>query len=250
MKKIITFDLDNTLAESKLPIAESMQLVLKKLLEHMQVAIISGGAFEQFEKQVIYQLNLNEELSPRLHLFPTCGTQYYRFEDGDWSRVYLEGMTDEDIRRIINALEKVIVEEGIDKLECYGDRIENRANSQVTFSGFGQKAPLEIKSKFDPDRSRRLRIRDRLLELIPEFSIKIGGTSSIDITKPGIDKAYGIEKMIQYLSITKDEILFVGDELSETGNDYPVKARGVECIETKGPENTINIINKFLDTII
>jgi len=246
-KKIVVFDLDKTLTASKMPLEDDMVEAIKKLLSSYLVAIISGGRFEQFRKQVLDKLNLDEEAAKRLHLFPTCGTQYYRYENGDWIRVYLEGMTDDEVKRIIAALEVVIKEEGIDKLECYGERIENRENSQVTFSAYGQKAPLEVKSKFDPDRSKRLKMRDKLLQIIPEYSIKLGGTSSIDVTKPGIDKSYGIKKIMEYLSLSMDEILFVGDELEESGNDYPVKEMGVDCIQTTSPRHTIEIIEQIVE---
>lgn len=246
MKKIIAFDLDKTLAQSKSNLEHDMVIALKNLLSKYLVAIVSGGNFEQFEKQVLSYLKLDSNLASKLHLFPTCGTQYYKFGEGKWERVYIEGMADQDVKRIVKALECVVSEEGLNDLPSWGERIENRANSQVTLSALGQQAPVDEKSRWDPDKSKRLRMRSKLQELIPEFDIKIGGASSIDITKPGIDKAYGVRKMMEYLNLEIEEILFLGDELEEEGNDYPVKAMGVECIKTNGPEHTLEIISEII----
>ena len=48
-RKIIAFDLDGTLAESKSPLADKMAEILNELLTKYQVCVISGGKFEQFE---------------------------------------------------------------------------------------------------------------------------------------------------------------------------------------------------------
>ena len=75
--------------------------------------------------------------------------------------------------------------------QVWGEVIEDRG-SQITFSALGQQAPLEQKDKWDPDFTKRKKIKAILDTLIPEFSVRMGGATSIDITKPGIDKAYGI----------------------------------------------------------
>ncbi len=246
MKKIVIFDLDNTLAESKQKIQYNMVETLKLLLQSVMIGIISGGSFDQFKKQVLEELQPSENEASRIHLLPTSGTQYYRYLNNQWTLIYKVGMEEDDINKIWEALEKVIKEEGINKMVCFGERIENRGNSQITFSGYGQSAPLDIKSKFDPDKSIRLRMKQKLDQLLPEFNVRIGGTSSIDITKPGIDKSFGINRLIEHLGLQKNDILYIGDELEEAGNDYPVKSMGIECIKTTGPANTIEIIKNFI----
>jgi phosphomannomutase len=56
MKGLIIFDLDGTLAESKLPLDAEMAALLARLLEVVKVAVISGGAWAQYEKQVLSHL--------------------------------------------------------------------------------------------------------------------------------------------------------------------------------------------------
>jgi len=66
------------------------------------------------------------------------------------------------------------------------------------------------------------------------------------VTKPGIDKAYGIQKLLDVLSITKEEVLFIGDRLAEGGNDYPVKAMGVDSMEISDWQETALVIETII----
>jgi phosphomannomutase len=66
----------------------------------------------------------------------------------------------------------------------------------------------------------------------------MGGTTSLDVTKPGIDKAYGIRKLRDLLDISLKEMIFIGDALFVGGNDYPAKEAGVVSIPVRGPNET------------
>jgi hypothetical protein len=94
MKSLIIFDLDGTLAESKSDLDREMATLLARLLGTVDVAIISGGAWGQFEKQVLAFLPHDERLK-RLFLLPTCGTKFYRFDEA-WKKLYSEDFTGEE----------------------------------------------------------------------------------------------------------------------------------------------------------
>ena len=121
--------------------------------------------------------------------------------------------------------------------KVWGEVIEDRG-SQITFSALGQQAPLEEKNKWDPDFAKRKKIKAILDTLIPEFSVRMGGATSIDVTKPGIDKAYGIGKLRDILGISLREMIFIGDALFVGGNDYPAEQAGVVSIPVRGPNET------------
>ena len=128
-------------------------------------------------------------------------------------------------------------------------KLLKRRDSQITFSALGQKADLEEKKKWDPDFEKRKKMKVLLDDLLPEFSVKLGGSTSVDVTRIGVDKAYGIKKLQEILSININEMLFVGDALFPGGNDYPVKELGVTSIQVKNVEETkkiIEAINSFL----
>ena len=134
-----------------------------------------------------------------MSLLPTCGTKFYQYES-DWKLLYSEDFTDEEKTKIISSLKQATGSPDLKPQQTWGDIIEDRG-SQITFSGLGQHAPLEEKEKWDPDFSKRKRIKALLDKLIPEFSVRLGGATSIDVTKHGIDKAYGIRKLRDVLGI-------------------------------------------------
>ena len=243
-KKLIVFDLDKTLSESKQPMDDEMAALLRLLLELKKVSVISGGSFNQFQKQFVPKLTRGRR--EHLFLFPTCGSAFYRHGKRGWENVYTETLSEEDKRRIFEAFEKMFDEVGFVLPEkVYGELIEDRA-TQITFAGFGSQAPLPLKSVWDPDRRKRLAMIAVLTRLIPEFEIRTGGTSSIDVTRKGIDKAHGIRQMEKHLNMPIQDMVFVGDDLGEGGNDHPVIATGVEIVEVTGPEHTKNVIREIL----
>ena len=235
MKKLIVFDLDGTLAESKSAIDDEMSGLLHDLLGIVQVAVISGGEWPQFEKQVVWQLPHDERLA-RLSLLPTCGTKFFQYEKV-WNKIYSEDFTADDKQKIITSLTKAFQKSGFKAEKVWGEAIEDRG-SQITLSALGQEAPLAEKDRWDPDFAKRKKIKSMLDALIPEFSVRIGGTTSIDVTKPGIDKGYGIRKLRDILNISVREMIFIGDALFVGGNDYPAKEAGVVSIPVRGPHET------------
>jgi hydroxymethylpyrimidine pyrophosphatase-like HAD family hydrolase len=66
------------------------------------------------------------------------------------------------------------------------------------------------------------------------------------VTRKGIDKAYGMRKLLEFLGIGVDDVLFVGDRLEEGGNDYPVLAMGVPCVAVSGWKQTADFLDRFL----
>lgn len=235
MKKLIIYDLDGTLAESKSSLDKEMAALLHDLLGIVNVAVISGGDWPQFEKQVLCNLPPDDRLK-NLSLLPTCGTKFFKFTE-DWEKIYSEDFTVDEKEKIITSLNKAIEGSGFKAEEIWGETIEDRG-SQITYSALGQQAPLQEKKNWDADFTKRKQITILLDNLIPEFSVRMGGTTSIDVTKPGIDKAYGIRKLRDILGIQLQEMLFVGDALFPGGNDYPVEESGVTSIPVRGPDET------------
>ena len=243
MKKVAIFDLDGTLAESKAPLDRDVGFWLGKLLEFTRVAVISGGAWPQFQKQLLAHLPGGRHLG-RLSLLPTSGTRFMTY-DGDWRELYAENFTAEQKNKIIKVLNGVFQASGDVPPRHWGRVIEDRG-SQITLSALGQEAPLDEKKKWDPDFTKRKEMKAKLEPLLPEFSIGLGGSSSIDVTRPGVDKAYGIGKLREVLGVDIGDMVFVGDALFEGGNDYPARRTGVDCIEVAGPKETRKVIEAFV----
>lgn len=243
MKKLVVFDLDGTLAESKSSLDAEMSKLLHDLLGVVKVAVISGGDWPQFEKQVLSHLPHDQRLE-NLSLLPTCGTKFFRYS-GDWKKIYSEDFTADEKKKIIDSLNKAFQAAGFKVEEVWGEVIEDRG-SQITLSALGQQAPLAEKIKWDPDFAKRKKIKAILDALIPGFSVRLGGATSIDVTKPGIDKAYGMRKLRDILGISLKEMIYVGDALFRGGNDYPAEQVGVISIPVRGPEDTKRVIEAII----
>jgi len=243
MKRLIVFDLDGTLAESKSPLDAEMATLLAGLLAVIRVAVISGGAWPQFQKQLLAQLPDDDRLK-QLSLLPTCGTKFYR-RNGAWKNAYSEDFSAADRNRVVDALNKALDASGFRATRCWGDVIEDRG-SQITLSALGQAAPLEAKHVWDPDFRKREKIKAILEPWIPGFSVHLGGATSIDVTRPGIDKAYGIAKLHEILGVEIADMVFVGDAVFPGGNDYPAKQAGVLSIAVRDPHETKRVIEAII----
>jgi phosphomannomutase len=239
MKALFVFDLDGTLAASKSAIDAEMATLLTTLLTQAKVAIISGGASPQFEKQVLAHLPDHDHFDD-LSLLPTCGTSFFRYTDA-WHKLYSEDLSEEQKHKIIAALNAAVTSAGFHVDKTWGAAIEDR-QSQITYSALGQEAPLDEKARWDPDFSKRKKIKAILDGSLPEFSVRLGGSTSIDVTLPGIDKAYGIRKLRDVLGIPIAEMLYVGDALFPGGNDYPARGTGATCIQVRDPDETKRVI--------
>ena len=255
-KSLISFYLYCTLAPSKSSLPYIILLALNSLLDHYHFCFISVVKFGHFETQLLQGLHTTTDKLDRLHLMPTCGTQYYRYDgiSGNWKQVYAENFTEAEKKKIISTLEEGVEELGYKESKVYGETIEDRG-SQVTFSALGQdivtelgEKGVELKEAWDPDQSKKLKLRNYLAQRLPEFEVRAGGATSIDITKPGIDKAYGMQKLIDMLDISKDDILFLGDRMQEGGNDYPVMAMGIDSLEVSRWEDTALVLEGILHT--
>ena len=217
--------------------------MLRRLLGVIMVAVISGGDWPQFEKQLLFPLPQDDCLL-NLSLFPACGTKYYQYS-GEWKKLYEEDFTAHERRKIFDSLAKARVSSGFKVEKTRGAAIEDRG-SQITFSALGQRAPLEEKKKWDSDYAKRNKIGAILDTLIPEFSVRMGGATSIDITRPGIDKSYGIGKLRDLLGVSLKEMIFIGDALFPGENDYPVREAGVDSIPIHDARETKRVTETIL----
>ncbi len=245
--KLVVFDIDSTLTESKQEISPEMAKLVSELASKASIAIISGAAFKQFEWQVLSGLPAGEHLK-NIFLLPADGTVRCEYAEGGWKCESDEGLAEEEKNRIRQAFAEALEKTGLKEESVYGELIEDRG-AQMNFSALGQDAPHELKAGWDPDNSKRVRIVGELEKIIPEFSFHIGGTTSIEITKPGVDKAYGLEIFMKEKGFSAEEILYVGDKLFPGGNDAPVKKLGVKTEEVSGPEDTKKVITRLLGNL-
>ncbi|MEV4737909.1 MULTISPECIES: HAD-IIB family hydrolase [unclassified Microbacterium] len=243
---LVAFDLDDTLAPSKATIDPRIADLLVALLQKVDVAIISGGNEQQFRSQVIAQLrDVDAAQLARLHLLPTCGTRYLRHDGADFAAVYAHDLNETEKSGALTALREEAERLGLWEAEPWGAILEDRG-SQITFSALGQKAPVDAKHDWDPTGAKREALRAAVAPRLPGLEVRSGGSTSIDITRAGIDKAFGMQRLAELTGIPLASMLFYGDRLDEGGNDYPVLALGVPSVAVDGWEDTAAKLDALL----
>ncbi len=246
MPKAIIFDIDGTLTVSKSLLSRDMGVLLAQLFEKAPVAIMSGGSYAQFQRQLLN--SMPEEVNyANLYLFPTSSAQCYIWKDAKWQMLYENQFTQEEKTLVLNALSEALHETGLDQKppRLWGDQIEDRG-SQITWSALGQQAPVEEKEKWDHDRAKRLPLQSAILAKISGFSVGVNATSSIDITRKGITKAYGVRQFSKIIDTPISDMVYIGDALFHGGNDEIVKETGIPTKQADGPSDTASIIKTFL----
>lgn len=242
------FDLDGTLTKSKSPMTPDMGEALARLIARVPVAVTSGGWFPQYEKQFLPYLPENF-VRENLYLFPSSASRCYLYRDGAWTVRYAHDFTPAERDEIMAALKASLEEAGLgeDPTPVWGPRIEDRG-SQITFSALGQRAPVEEKAKWDPDKTKRTPVRDGVARRVPGLSVRMNSYSSIDITKEGLDKAYGVRQYSELTGIPIGEMLYVGDGLFPGGNDEVVVATGIPTHKVSGPDESKALIEKMVSS--
>ncbi len=236
-KDLIVFDLDGTLSESKTKIDKTMAKIFCSLLDKKKVAVIGGGNYLQFQKQLLKGLKCPKSKFENLFLLPTSGGRFYEYKKNKWQLVYKISLTKEEKQKIYKAIKKSLIDVGYKKpKKVYGQVVEDREN-QITFSALGQDAPLKEKEFWNKNSDVRPKIKKALKKYLPEFEIRLGGTTSLDITHKGIDKAYGVRQLRDRLNIPIEQMIYIGDALYPGGNDSAVLKTKIDSIQIAGPED-------------
>lgn len=243
MKRLVAFDLDGTLAESKQALDPEMAGLLACLSRVSTVAVISGGDWPQFRRQLVGNLADGIDLA-RWYLLPTSGTKLYRHQ-GSWTQIYADLFSDTERAAILTAFAAALKVAGLADERISGERIEDRG-SQITFSGLGQQAPLEAKAAWGSRFAKRKRLQATPSASLPGFAVRIGGSTSIDITRAGIDKAYGMGRLSVISGIAFADMIFIGDALYPDGNDYAVYKAGVDMIAVRDVHETKRAIEAII----
>lgn len=247
--KLVVFDLDGTLAESKQRVSAEMGELFSQLLQRIPVAVMSGASLKQFETQLLPSLPSDARLE-RLYLFPTNAASCYLYRQDKWHPEYDMQFSADETEKILKALDEALGEVGLreEPPQLWGNRIENRSSGQISFSPLGQQAPVAEKEKWNREHNDiRKRLRDAVARRLPGFNVAMGGLTTIDITHADVSKAFGIKKLVDLSRIAVSEMLYVGDAFGEGGNDAVVVKSGIKTHPVLGPEETAALIKDILD---
>ena len=235
--KVLAFDLDGTLAESKQPIPDEIAAEINRLLDKYVVAIVTGGKLEQVQRQVVAKLS-----NPvGLEVFSCSGATYDIYGLMGLVNIYEHLIKDADRWEIQSQIETAARELGYWVEVTHGNAFEFRG-SQLTWSACGQLAAVDVKSGYDPTGEKRKAIIDRLN--LPNFDVRLGGMTSIDVSLKGRDKGYAV-KVLTNSGYKLDEIVYFGDQFGPSGNDLPVKKAGVLCYQVNNWGDTLRWLADF-----
>jgi hypothetical protein len=252
-KDLIVFDLDGTIVETKSPMEREMSKLIEDLLAVKKVAIIGGGKYGVFKNLFLHRLKAPKNLLKNLFLFPTTSTSFYRYHHG-WKKIYALNLSKQEVSSIKKAFREVFKEINyVQPEKIYGKVIENRG-TQVTFSALGQdvvtmlgKKGVLLKGKWKRENTPiKMKIAGLVAKRLPGLEVHAAGFTSIDVTKKGIDKAYGMRQIQKHLKIPIAKMLFIGDAIFPGGNDYAVVRTGIDYMPVKGPQETKKIICHLL----
>ena len=238
-KKVIVADVDDTICDSCQQISPEMAKQIDRMIQKgYQFAFISGTKAEDLMTMI------SSSLKELHHILATTGTKYIIMDKGQSQIVYNHSFNAVEKKEILAAFEKLISHFKIQPLTSKEDQLQDR-DSQISLSAVGRHAPSEIKAKYDPDgKIRQEWIRFLEQQLGDKYDYKIGGTTSLDVTKKGLDKEWGIRNFARYHNIPLHQIIFFGDKIYPGGNDYPA-TKVVDCISVKNPKDTLQRLREI-----
>lgn len=240
-KKVIIADVDDTICETCHVISEEMTEQVSNMIKEGYIfAFISGTKLSYLLEMI------SSRLKEKHFLLATTGTRCVEvYENQGNKEVYSYVLEQKEKKEILQALEILTTKFNIKPLTTKEDQIQDR-DSQITLSAIGRNAPLELKKKHDPDGKKREEWVAFLKTILDEnrYEMNIAGTTSIDVTRKGLDKGWGIRKFSQHYNVPLNSILFFGDKIYPGGNDYPA-SKVVDCISVKTPEETLQRLKEL-----
>ncbi|MCB9805548.1 HAD-IIB family hydrolase [Candidatus Nomurabacteria bacterium] len=247
-KKVFVFDKDDTITLSNEIMDEEMRDLFCQLLAQKQVAVISGQKLDNLHRDITNVLEC-KDLFGNLMLLPTNGSAFLKYQNGEWKEILSRKLTNEQVKKIFDAFNKALAEYGHHVENPVGPIVENRITG-VSFAALGIDADPVEKRKWDPDHKKREAIVKILAPMLPEFNVKIGGTTTIDVMDKSVNKATGMKDIAEHLGLSLDDFVYVGDALFPGGNDEVVMNIGVDtvdvCDENYPTQKTKDFLKNFL----
>ena len=227
-KRLICFDLDGTLTQHKTPLSPENRAVLDSLRQHYQLVMCGGGSCERIYNQ------MNQY---PIDILGNYSMQESRVEDGQL-KIIRQETVHPDTARVLAICAALRQKYGYTEYE--GESVEFHPSGMMTFGLLGTKADKASKLAFDPDKRKRQAMFREVCDSFPQYAVFIGGTTSFDLAELKFNKYSAVMRYAREHGFTKDQVLFVGDDLGDGGNDSHIRLYGMDYIQitdyTKLPE--------------
>ena len=210
--KVIAMDLDGTLTQHKTPLSPEHRAILTQLAKDYKLLMVGAG-------QVMRIFNQLAQFP--IDIIGNYGMQYgvYNAETKsiDIVKDVSAGCDKQQITAKIQALR-----EKYGYTEYAGEAVEFHPSGCVTFPILGTKAKQEDKLSFDPDRSKRRKIYEDVVNTFGDYCVFVGGSSSFDMAPKPYDKRYALDLYCKENGLSHDEVVYIGDDYGLGGNDESV----------------------------
>lgn len=210
--KVIAMDLDGTLTQHKTPLSAEHRKLLTKLSKKYKLLMVGAGQV----MRIFHQL----EGFP-IDIIGNYGLQYGVYNS--------QTKTMDIIKDVTVECDKEIVTDRINTLrerygytEYAGETVEFHPSGCVTFPILGTKAKQEDKLSFDPDRRKRRKIYDEVVNTFRDYCVFVGGSSSFDMAPKPYDKYYALDLYCKENGLSHNEVVYIGDDYGLGGNDESV----------------------------
>ena len=227
-KRLICFDLDGTLTQHKTPLSPENRAVLDSLRQHYQLVMCGGGSCERIYNQ------MNQY---PIDILGNYSMQESRVEDGQL-KIIRQETVHPDTARVLAICAALRQKYGYTEYE--GESVEFHPSGMMTFGLLGTKADKAAKLAFDPDKRKRQAMFREVCDSFPQYAVFIGGTTSFDLAELKFNKYAAVMRYASEHGFTKEQVLFVGDDLGDGGNDSHIRLYGMDYIQitdyTKLPE--------------
>ena len=239
-KRVIIADVDGTICESCQKISPEMADQINLMINEGYIFVfISGTSVEYLQKMI------SSSLTGKHYILGTTGTRCVEVSPEEKKEIYNYSLSEEEKSEIMLAFENLIAKYNVQTMTTKEDQLQDRG-SQITLSAIGRNASLELKRLYDPDGTKRREWVVYLKTLLDQnkYEIRYAGTTSVDVTRKGLDKGWGIKKFANHYNINLQEILFFGDKTDPEGNDYPATLV-VDYVTVNSPDDTLEELRKL-----
>ncbi len=247
-KKLIAFGLNGTLSVSREPVPEQMTKLIVRLAATYDICIITGETFSQCEQRLLARLRMNARAKQRVHILSTYGTCYHKYDSTQrkWIRCYAEDLTSDQKRHIVGVIIACAKELGLWSPRPYGASIDDRY-SQITYSALGQDAPIQKKYLWaERHGAARKVLRRRVAARLAGYEVRLGGTTSLDVMRSGVNKLYGMKLFLGHSRLRAKDIIYISSRLGRGDSDYDLRELDMSFVEVGGYQDTAYVLEGIL----
>ena len=235
--KVIAMDLDGTLTQHKEGLCEANKKTLDALSKKYKLLMVGAGQVRRI---------FNQRGQYPIDVIGNYGLQYgvYNKETGEIDIV----------RDLSFSVDHESVEEKVTFLrekhgfcEFRGDNVEYHPSGCITFPVLGTKAIQEDKLAFDPDRAKRRKIYDEVVETFSDYCVFVGGSSSFDMAPKPYNKYYALDIWCKENGFSHENVVYIGDDYGLGGNDESVYKSDIPYLTIDDYRTFPDVVKSLLD---